>query len=144
MSATDAARPPQPDRKDPTTWTPMGFTKHLGFERYNLHPDGGITVELQLGPQHLNAGGITHGGVLFSLLDSVMGGAVVATLHDGEWTATESMTTNFVRPATEGRLRARGWIERRGGFTAFVKGELADERGKIVAFATGVWAIRKG
>lgn len=129
---------------EPQQWEPRGFTEHVGMHEFRIK-EGAVSVDLEVEPRHLNKGGIAHGGVLFSLLDTVMGGAVVATLNDGEWTATESMTTNFMRPALEGkRVRATGRVERRGKLTAFVKGELVDAAdGTVLAFATGVWAIRR-
>ncbi len=128
---------------DPQRWTPTGFSRHIGFHDYELHPDGTVSVELDAEDRHLNAGGIVHGGVLLSMLDSVMGGAVVATLRDGEWTATESLTTNFMRPGMTERVRATGSVDRRGKLTAFVQGEVAAADGRILARASGVWAIRQ-
>lgn len=130
--------------KRPERWTPAGFSKHVGFHDFKLKENGEVTVELDVLEQHLNIGGITHGGVLLSMLDSVMGGAVVVTLSEGEWTATESLTTNFMRPGHPGRLHATGRVDKRGKLTAFVSGEVTDAEGNVIARATGVWAIRKG
>lgn len=130
--------------REPEKWTPHGFGKHVGLHSYKLTPEGEVTVDLDAKEHHLNIGGIVHGGVLLSMLDSAMGGAVVTQLNEGEWTATESLTTDFLRAGAVGKLVARGRVDRRGKLTAFVSGEVTNEKGEIVARATGVWAIRKG
>ncbi len=130
--------------RSPEKWTPVGFSKFVGFHGWALTPSGEVRVELDLRENHLNIGGIAHGGVLLSMLDSVMGGAVVTTLQDGEWTATESLTTNFLRPARAGPLHALGRVDRRGKLTAFVSGDVYDGSGVVLARATGVWAVRRG
>ncbi|HVL49072.1 MAG TPA: PaaI family thioesterase [Candidatus Thermoplasmatota archaeon] len=119
------------------------FSKLLGVTEVRAHGDG-LEVALEVDERHHNEGGIVHGGVQMALLDMAMGGAVVRTLLHGEWTATSSMTTDFMRPAIKGRLVARGRVERRGKLTAFPVGELRDASGEVVARATGVWAIRTG
>lgn len=123
--------------------------------------DGKGSVTLEVQPKHLNLGGIVHGGVLASLLDMALGIAVVSTLDRGddpandtgasdsdvgpdEWCATQSLNTEFLRPASEGTLVAEGHVERRGRTAAFPVGRITDEEGRVVARATGVWAIRRG
>lgn len=130
--------------KTPEKWTPHGFGKHVGFHHYRLLPSGEVTMELEAQEHHLNISGIVHGGVLLSMLDSVMGGAVITHLNEGEWTATESLTTNFLRPGHPGKLTGYGRVDRRGKLTAFVSGEIKDADGNVIAKATGVWALRKG
>ncbi|MHB8585558.1 MAG: PaaI family thioesterase [Thermoplasmatota archaeon] len=121
-----------------------GFLRHLGLTQFSLDPSGDIVLEVDLKPEHLNSGGAAHGGLYLSMLDSVLGAAVVRTLGPDEWTATQSLTTQFMAPATRGRLRAKGRIDRRGKLTAFTSGEVYDEANTLVARATGLWAIRKG
>jgi len=120
------------------------FAKLLGLDEFDLG-DGTATVRLPTGPQHANMGGIVHGGALSALLDFALGAAVVTTLQEGEWCATQSFTTDFLRPADPGEaLVARARVDRRGKLAAFPSGEVVNARGDVVARATGVWAIRKG
>jgi len=86
--------------------------------------------------------GTIHGGVMMSLLDMAMAGSVARTLAPGESTASVSITTDFLRAATRGRLTARGVLVRRGRTMAFPVGEIIDADGRLIARATGVWAIR--
>lgn len=106
------------------------------------HADGAVEVALDADEALEREGGIVHGGVLMTLLDSAMSAAVGRTLTGGEHIVSVSITTDFLKPATRGRLVARGWVERRGRTTAFPRAELRDASDALVARAGGVWAIR--
>ncbi|PSG96239.1 hypothetical protein BRD56_11985 [Thermoplasmatales archaeon SW_10_69_26] len=133
--------PAQRTRTHPTD----GFTNYAGIEETHLLADGRVEAEIEVREEHLNEGGVVHGGLLATALDVVMGSAVVATLDldEGQWCATQSLTTDFLRPVREGEIRAVGEIDRRGSLAANVSGEIHDEEGRVVARATGVWAIRR-
>lgn len=104
--------------------------------------DEAVVLALDATEDHLREGGIVHGGAMMSLLDMAMAGSVARTLAPGQRTASVSITTDFLRPASVGRLLARGRLVRRGQTMAFPEGELEDAEGRLVARATGVWAIR--
>lgn len=127
------------------TYPTDGFTKFVGMDEVEHPEEGRIEAEIEIDEHHLNEGGVVHGGVLATMLDVVMGSAVVSLidLEDGEWCATQTLTTDFIRPAIEGTIRAIGEVDRRGSLAANVTGKVVDEEGKIVARATGVWAIRR-
>jgi uncharacterized protein (TIGR00369 family) len=120
------------------------YAQLLGVER--IEPgEGTVRLTLPTGTEHANRGGWVHGGVLAGLLDMALGGAVVTTLAEGEWTATMSLTTDFLRPAKPGTtLVAQARVDRRGRLAAYPSGEVVDESGEVLARATGVWAVRSG
>lgn len=118
------------------------YSALLGIESFEER-EGQFTVVLPTGARHANLGGWIHGGVLAGLLDFALGGAVVATLGPAEWTATQSLTTDFLRPGKPGeRLIATARVDRRGKLAAFPSGEVRNDEGEVLARATGVWAIR--
>ena len=47
--------------------------------------DGGCTVDCTVAEHHLNLGGVAHGGLHATMLDTAMGGALVSTLPKEEW-----------------------------------------------------------
>ena len=104
--------------------------------------DEEVVLALDASEDHLRDGGIVHGGVMMSLLDMAMAGAVARTLAEGQRTASVSITTDFLRAAPPGRLVARGRVVRRGRTMAFPEGALDDAAGELVARASGVWAIQ--
>lgn len=120
-----------------------GFSKLLGLAEFE-RGKGEFRLVLQTDERHANMGGVIHGGVFASLLDVALGASVVTTLEEGEWCATQSLTTDFLRPGRPGeRLVATGRVDRRGKLAAFPSGEVRGESGEVLARATGVWAIRR-
>lgn len=118
------------------------YSALLGIDSFEER-DGVMTVVLPTGARHANLGGWIHGGVLAGLLDFALGAAVVTTLAPTEWTATQSLTTDFLRPGKPGeRLIATARVDRRGRLAAFPSGEVRNEAGDVLARATGVWAVR--
>ena len=116
------------------------FAKLLGVEVVRSD-DAGVELALDATVDHERDGGILHGGVMMSLLDMAMAGTVARTLAPDERTASVSITTDFLRAGTRGRLIARGVLVRRGRTMAFPTGEIVDGEGRLLARATGVWAI---
>lgn len=131
-----------------TTREGTDFLERLGARDLRIEADGAVVLDLVADESHQNMGGIVHGGVHLALLDAVLGTAVAFTLAEGEWTATQSLTTDFLRASEGGLLRARGRVDRRGKLTAFVSGMVVpvegEREGEPLARATGVWAIRRG
>lgn len=116
------------------------FTRFVGVERVRM--DGGVCeVRLPLQRHHLNLGGVVHGGVTATLLDSCMGGAVVSTLGKGEWCGTASLDLKYLRWGSGPLLAAEARVVKRGRALAFVEGSVKDARGEEVARASGVWFI---
>ena len=66
---------------------PIGYMSELGVER-TLWTPGASRLELTLTEDHLNKGGVAHGGIHMILLDSALGSALVASLKVEEWCAT--------------------------------------------------------
>lgn len=137
-------RPPAPCRRVTHHAPPHAgaFGKELGLLVHAELADGSVEIMLDVTEKHLRANGIAHGGVLFTMLDSAMAAAVARTLTQGEWIASVSITIDFLKAAESGRVVARGWVERRGGTTAFPRSEARDANGNVVARASGIWAIR--
>ncbi|HUR69644.1 MAG TPA: PaaI family thioesterase [Candidatus Thermoplasmatota archaeon] len=117
------------------------FAKLLGVDIVR-EDDACVELAIDARADLHREGGTLHGGAMMSILDMAMAGTVARTLAPGETTASVSITTDFLRAVTGGRLVARARLERRGRTMAFPVGELVDEEGRVVARATGVWVIR--
>jgi uncharacterized protein (TIGR00369 family) len=83
--------------------------------------------------------GVVHGGLVCTLLDSVIGCAVHSTLAAGIGYTSTSLTVNYLRAVTadSGELRAEGVVTKPGRRMAFADGTVRDSEGRLVATATG-------
>ena len=97
---------------------------------------------------HLNRGGIMHGGAIATLADSTLGRAVGTTLEPGQSVATASMTMTYMSSATPGdQLTATATVRKRGRQTAVVEAEIVrdgDQRQIAHAIATFIVIARRG
>ena len=117
------------------------FNEFLGTRLISREP-GRCVVALDLEPHHANRRGVAHGGVVSSVLDSAMGGAVVSTMTAEEWCATMQLSVTFVDgPRAGSTITATGRVVRRGRRVAFAEGTLVDPQGRTLATAQGVWYI---
>jgi len=120
-----------------------GFHQFLGLERWL---EGELAqVRLARRPELLNGLGQFHGGVLMSLLDVAMAGAIRACAP-GCSMVTVDLATHFLGSA-QGDLRAVGRLLRRTGSLCFCQAEIHDATGVLVATGTGsfrYWAAQAG
>ncbi|MGB1234016.1 MAG: PaaI family thioesterase, partial [Poseidonia sp.] len=102
----------------------IGYMAELGVER-TLWKPGASRLELTLTEDHLNKGGVAHGGIHMMLLDSALGSALVASLKVEEWCATAQLSTSFLAAARPGEhMVAEGRVVRRGKNVAHLAGEV--------------------
>jgi uncharacterized protein (TIGR00369 family) len=99
-------------------------------------------VELDVEPRHLNIGGIVHGGVLCSLLDTAMARSYFMAAGGRTLSAaTLEMKVNFLGSCRGGRLVAFGRVVNQTRRTAYVEGRVEDEEGRAVARASATMMI---
>ena len=118
-----------------------GLAQTIGFEITEFK-EGSCVVECTIRDDHLNMGGVAHGGIHATLLDSAMGGTLVSTLAKEEWCATAQIDISYLNSVGVGeRLIASGGVARRGRTLAHMEGKLGTSEGTIVATAKGTSAI---
>ncbi|MDQ0062432.1 PaaI family thioesterase [Paenibacillus harenae] len=98
------------------------------------------TICLDTGEQHLNLIGIVHGGVLMSLMDNAMG-LVVMLAHPNERTVTATMNTHFLSSSKGGLLVCEAEMLHRTKRTLTLQGQVKDEEGKLLAWASAAYRI---
>ena len=82
------------------------------------------------------------GGWIAALSDHIVSITMATTLDDGEWFTTMELTTRMFRPMKHGLIRVEGRLINRGRTTGYVEANYYDERGKLVAQATAMKAVR--
>jgi uncharacterized protein (TIGR00369 family) len=114
---------------------PICHLVDFSFERID---DG--RVEMVLTPQEsqYNAIGSVHGGIIATVLDSVMGCAVHTKLPLGKAYTTLEIKVNYLRGVNRetGPMAAIGRVIHLGRQTAMAEASLADASGKLFAQAS--------
>jgi uncharacterized protein (TIGR00369 family) len=116
-----------------------GVPEYLGMRITDVGP-GFAVCEIELRPELMNPVGVAHGAVVASLVDHVLGGAVIALLEPGTWPATLEFKLSYLAPAREGTLSAWSEVRSISKRTAVVEVECTNA-GRIVAIALGTIAI---
>ncbi len=117
------------------------FNKHLGMKVKHFS-EGDVVLQLTIKDSHLNVNDTAHGGVYFSLLDSVMGATVRSTVKNP--ITTISMNINYFSPIKEQDIvTAKAKIIQKGNSIVTAEGEISDETGKVISKAIGTFKIMR-
>ena len=103
--------------------------------------DGHATYKLEVAPELLNPHGVLHGGAVYVMVDYSMGGATMAVLPPGDICATIEVKISYLASVRNGTLTANTSIIKQGKRVVFLESKVTDESGRIVATATGSFAI---
>jgi len=113
----------------------------LGIRRTSM-ADGRSVFELAVAPHHMNPHGVVHGGVIYTLVDFAMGGALTSVLDRGERCATLEVKINYLVPAVSGDLRAEAYVVSRSRRVAVMEARVHGEADRLIALATGSFYIQ--
>ncbi len=118
-----------------------GFMKHNGGLQFRKISEVDYEYKTTIEDFHLNAGGITHGGFIVSLLDSGMGTAAHRVLGPDARAATISLDVKFISGSKAGDiLIGSAHVLRKTKSLVFVRGEIkCGER--LISTAEGIWKV---
>ena len=102
-----------------------------------------IVIEFTAKPEFLNLIGTVQGGMLTSMLDNVISYSILGALEPGHAAPSIEIKTNYLAPAGVGRIVGEGSVVRLGRTLAFAEGRLMDDKGTLLATASGTAMIRK-
>jgi len=112
-------------------------SKLLGWHLIDARPgDGWIRIGFEGKAAFCNPAGFVQGGILSAMLDDTMGPAVFVMTDGRLYTATISLTVNFLAPARPGPIIGEAEVVQLGKTVAFVAGKLTTEDGTLLATAT--------
>ncbi|MBO0703000.1 MAG: PaaI family thioesterase [Candidatus Dormibacteraeota bacterium] len=114
----------------------------LGF-RITGVGDGEVEFTCTPDESMYNPIGAVHGGVVCTLLDSVVGCAVHTTLSRGLTYISIDLQVSYLRAVTAASapLVASGRVTKPGRRVAFAAGEVRDGQGKLVASGSGACLV---
>jgi uncharacterized protein (TIGR00369 family) len=117
--------------------TPPPSSKLLGWHLLDARPtDGWVRIGFEGKPEFCNPAGFIQGGILSAMLDDTMGPAAFVMTEGRLYTATISMTVNFLAPAKPGPITGEAQVTQLGKTIAFIEGRLSDRHGAVLATAT--------
>src|SRR6187399_713506 len=109
----------------------------LGWHLLDARPDEGwIRIGFEGKREFCNPAGFVQGGILSAMLDDTMGPAVFIKTDGRLYTATITMTVNFLSPAKPGPIIGEAKVTQLGRTVAFVEGRLTAEDGTLLVTAT--------
>jgi len=109
----------------------------LGWHLLDARPEAGwIRIGFDGKREFCNPAGFIQGGILGAMLDDTMGPAVFVMTEGRLYTATITMTVNFLAPAKVGPITGEANVTQLGRTVAFVEGRLTAEDGTLLATAT--------
>jgi uncharacterized protein (TIGR00369 family) len=112
-------------------------SKLLGWHLIDARPrEGWVRIGFDGKRDFCNPAGFVQGGILSAMLDDTMGPAVFVMTDGKLYTATITMTVNFLAPAKPGKLIGEASVTQLGKTIAFIEGRLMSEAGIVVATAT--------
>ncbi len=122
----------------PASTVHIPFITHLGITLQEQSRERArITIELR--PELLNSWGVAHGGVVMTMLDTVMGIAVRGYLGVNSSVLTVDMSVGFMNAGRGARIDAEGRVLHGGRSTFFCESEARDEAGTLLAKAIGTF-----
>jgi uncharacterized protein (TIGR00369 family) len=110
------------------------LTRFFGMEFEYLEDACRISFELK--DFMFNPQGALHGGVIAFVLDISMGHLLYKTSGPG---TTLELKIQYCKAARSGKVTATGRFLRHGRSVSFLRSELTDEKGDLIAFATSTW-----
>ena len=109
----------------------------LGWRLIDARPDRGwLAAGFDGKTEFCNPAGFIQGGILSAMLDDTMGPAAFMTSDGRYYTATISLTVNFLAPARPGALIGEAQVIQLGKSIAFMEGKLMDQHGAVLAIAS--------
>jgi uncharacterized protein (TIGR00369 family) len=113
------------------------FSQLIGLEVFDSG-DGRFAMTLLPREFHYNPMGCVHGGILSTLLDTVMSAAVHTALPAGRGYLTLGININFLKPIYEhtGEVMAEGKLVSMRRQVATAEGRIVDPKGDLCATGT--------
>jgi uncharacterized protein (TIGR00369 family) len=104
------------------------------------YSEEGLATSFTFARRHESYPTITHGGLVGTVLDELMGNLLALRLR--RLAFTTNIRTKFIAPVRTGRpYRAVARVVRNSGELWQLESEIADEAGDVVAMSTGSYSV---
>jgi uncharacterized protein (TIGR00369 family) len=116
-------------------WETVWFPQFLGIEVEELREDY-ARMRLAYRPEFRQPAGVMHGGVIASMIDTVVVPAIGSGYDEPRQLFTIDIALRFLAPLVEEDAIAEGWVVQRGRSIVFCDAEVRGANSDAVA-ATG-------
>jgi uncharacterized protein (TIGR00369 family) len=127
-------------------WATNGMIANVGAHIVEVGP-GTLVLEARLeADRHgfpTGRGPIVHGGAIATLADECLASVAFTLAEEGETTTTSNLQVDYYRPASPGRLVARGVVRHRTRRLAYCHATVEQDGGVVVAEGRAVIAYVK-
>jgi acyl-CoA thioesterase len=110
----------------------------FGFELRELR-SGEAVMAMPMRDEMRQLGGVLHGGITATLIDTAMAFAIRTVIPFDEPTATIDLTIHYLRPHTEGEILCTATVVRAGKRIITVSSEILNAEGKAIATALSTY-----
>ncbi|MBK6587408.1 MAG: PaaI family thioesterase [Acidobacteria bacterium] len=112
----------------------LPFAKLMGMRLVALQIDLAV-IKIDMRDDLRHPGGILHGGVTATLIDTAMAYAVRTRVAPDERTATIDLTVHYLRPHIDGTFICTAKVVRAGKRIFTVSADVHNENGDLIATA---------
>ncbi len=116
---------------------PFGELIGLAFDDMSA---GSSLCRLEVDERLFNPHKVIHGGILYTMADTGMGGAVYPLLKEGELCATVEIKITYFKAVRNGTLECRSQVVNKGKTIVSLESEILNG-GNLVAKAYGTYSI---
>ena len=116
----------------------LPFAKLIGMRLVDLELDLAV-IKIDMRDDLRHPGGILHGGVTATLIDTAMAFAVRTRLPVDAATATIDLTVHYLRPHISGTFTCTAKVVRAGKRIFTVSADVVNEEGKLLATAISTY-----
>ena len=116
----------------------LPFAQLMGMRLVDLQPDTAV-IEIDMRDDLRHPGGILHGGVTATLIDTAMAFAVRTRVGPTDPTATIDLTVHYLRPHIDGTFTCTAKVVRAGKRIFTVSADVHNEEGSLIATAISTY-----
>ncbi len=121
-------------------WSTVYFPQFLGLEVEELRTDY-ARMRIPYRPEYRQPAGVMHGGVIASLVDTVVVPVIGSGYDEPRQLFTIDLSLRVLAPIVDDDAVAEGWIVQRGRSIVFCDAEVRSGAGALAASANLVYKV---
>jgi uncharacterized protein (TIGR00369 family) len=121
-------------------WDTVYFPQLLGFEVEEAKRDY-ARMRVPFRPEFNQPAGVMHGGVIMSLIDTVVVPVIGSAYDEPREIFTIDLSVRFIAPIVSEDAIAEGWVVKRGRSIVFLEAEVRTDSGVLAATGSLVYKV---